>query len=77
MCNHYVNTGTTHIAEDVLLLKETLEACKRDQHIYPDTSPQSSVYPVGWVCPKCGSCYSPYVSSCPNCVESTSIKITY
>ncbi len=30
--------------------------------------------PQGWECPKCGFCYSPYVSECSNCNR---ITVTY
>ena len=31
---------------------------------------------MGWVCPKCGRCYSPFTTMCPYCNNSDWSKIT-
>ena len=30
-------------------------------------------YPIGWVCPKCGSVYGPQVSTCWRCSVPTTV----
>lgn len=34
-------------------------------------------YPMGWVCPKCGSVYGPHVSTCWRCSVPTTITCIY
>jgi hypothetical protein len=29
----------------------------------------------GWICPNCGSCYSPFINECPKCINSN-FKLT-
>ena len=36
---------------------------------YPSTPRKDSS--VGWICPKCGSCLAPHISSCPYCSRTT------
>ena len=43
---------------------------------YPDISIPSKDLPMGWVCPKCGSCWAPYTRGCSHC-NTSEIKITY
>ena len=31
---------------------------------------------MGWVCPKCGRCYSPFTSMCPYCNNGDFFKVT-
>lgn len=44
--------------------------------VWPDTSglnklkiPEESHYgyPTGWICPKCGRVYGPFINECPYC----------
>lgn len=44
---------------------------------YPDISNPRKASPIGWICPKCGSCLAPHVNSCPHCVAPTQLTITY
>ena len=34
-------------------------------------------YQYGWVCPKCGSVYSPTTSCCPRCAKPYEVTCTY
>lgn len=34
-------------------------------------------YQYGWVCPKCGSVYSPTTSCCPRCSRPYEVTCTY
>lgn len=34
-------------------------------------------YQMGWVCPKCGSVYSPTTSCCPRCTKPYEVTCTY
>lgn len=36
-----------------------------------------SYYPLGWICPKCGSVYSPSVSQCWRCNPPMTITCIY
>lgn len=55
---------------------------------YPEVPEIEPPYPgiprkdsfVGWICPKCGSCLAPNISSCPYCsrtTTATTLNITY
>lgn len=45
----------------------------------PSTTAENFVtyYRYGWICPKCGSVYSPTTSCCPKCTKPYEITCTY
>lgn len=42
----------------------------------PNKPEEHKYYPLGWICPKCGSVYGPHVSECWRC-SSRTITCTY
>jgi hypothetical protein len=44
---------------------------------YPEVYVPRKDSPVGWICPKCGRCWAPHVSSCNCCSKPNTLNITY
>lgn len=72
-------TSVTHMPcpKAFCRLKNQNGYCSQTFCIYDTYQENPAVtYLSGWVCPKCGSVYSPSTMSCPRCSEPIFVKIT-